>query len=190
MIAMELAILSVNAAQPKIIVRVDGTDIFSAIAKETVDAETIAVTALGLAGDAQADLSVHGGPDQAVYAYPTDHWPWWESKGLACHAGTFGENLTVAGADESAVNIGDRFAWGEVMLEVTRPRAPRFKFRLHTGRKDAPPLMTLSARTGWYFRVLAAGAAPVRHARLLRTAAGTGPTVRAAFLERYGPAHA
>ena len=119
----------------------------------------------------------------------SDHWPWWSTaKNLACGPNTFGENLTLAGADENDVRIGDRFRWGDAILEISQPRAPCFKLAIHTKRPDVPQAMTLSARCGWYLRVIAEGAAPTRGAMLMRVAAGIGPTVRESFAALFSPA--
>jgi MOSC domain-containing protein YiiM len=146
------------------------------------------VGATNIAGDGQADLTVHGGHDKVIYAYPADHWPWWQTEAhFTAAPASFGENLTLAGADEHAVRIGDRFAWGPVALEVSQPRAPCFKFALLTGREDLGPRMTISGRTGWYFRVLQTGEAPTQ-AKLLRTHTSDAmPTVYEAFVAVYHP---
>ncbi len=178
---MELRLLSLNVGRARVIGSRHGEDVLSAIAKQPVTAETILVQADGLDGDQQADLSVHGGLDKAVYAYPSEHWPWWQQdNGLACAPATFGENLTVSGAQEHDIAIGDRFEWGQAVLEVSQPRAPCFKLALHTGRPDVPGLMTQSARCGWYLRVLREGRAS-RNAALRRIHRSEAPTVAEAF---------
>ena len=184
---LELRVLSVNVARPFLVGLDRGEALVSAIQKEPVTSTAIEIGKTNLAGDAQADLEHHGGPDKAVYAYPADHWPWWEEEhDLLCRPGGFGENLTLQGADETSVAIGDRFQWGTAVLEISQPRVPCYKFQFHSGRLDASALMTLSARCGWYFRVLVEGAAPVGDAGLVRTSNGEGPTVREAFLAVFG----
>jgi MOSC domain-containing protein YiiM len=181
-LALELRVLSVNVARPLLLGLDRGEALVSAIHKRPVTASTIEVRETNLEGDAQADREHHGGPDKAVYAYPADHWPWWEEKhGVLSQPGTFGENLTLKGGDENSVAIGDRFQWGEAVLEITQPRVPCHKFQFHSGRTDASALMTLSARCGWYFRVLAAGTAPISDTRLVRTRSSAGPSVRETF---------
>jgi MOSC domain-containing protein YiiM len=139
-------------------------------------------------GDGQADLTVHGGHDKAVYAYPSSHWPWWErEKHLSCGPATFGENLTLEGVDENDVAIGDRFRWGDAILEVSQPRAPCYKLGMHTARPDAPQLMTLSARSGFYLRVITEGAAPSHGATMERIQKSAGPNVREAFVALFQP---
>lgn len=184
---LELGVLSVNVARPLLIGLDRGEPLVSGIQKQPVTSTTIEIGKTNLAGDAQADLEHHGGADKAVYAYPADHWPWWEEKhGLLSRPGTFGENLTLQGTDETSVAIGDRFEWGSGILEISQPRAPCYKFQFHSARSDASALMTLSARCGWYFRVLAEGSAPIANGCLVRTSAGAGPTVREAFQAAFG----
>ena len=185
---MNLRILSVNIARPRIIGTWNGEAVLSGIAKKQAAADTLFVGRTNIDGDGQADLSVHGGPDKAVYAYPSAHWPWWENeKHLACRPATFGENLTLEGADENDVAIGDRFRWGDAILEVSQPRAPCYKLAIHTPRPDAPQLMTLSARCGWYLRVIAEGTAPARDAAMERIVQSDGPSVREAFRALFDP---
>jgi MOSC domain-containing protein YiiM len=182
-----LVLLSVNVAMPRLLATIQGEEIYSGIAKRPVASEAVMVRTTAIDGDGQADLEVHGGIDKAVYAYPAANWPWWVSeKHLACVPGIFGENLTLGGADESDVHIGDRFAWGEALLEISQPRAPCFKLGLHTARADVAPAMTLSGRCGWYFRVLREGAAPVQ-GELERVLESDGPSVRDAFVAVFSP---
>ncbi len=183
LIAVRLSILSVNVGMPAVIGTVNGREVFSGIAKRPVEAECVLVRANGIEGDGQADLEAHGGVDKAIYCYPSDHWDWWKTeKNLSCAPNTFGENLTLAGGDETQVHIGDRFRWGEAIVEISQPRAPCFKLGLHAKRVDAPQAMTHSARCGWYLRVIVEGVAPTRGAVLVRISAGDGPTIREAFL--------
>lgn len=185
---MKLRILSVNVGRPKTIALMNGERVLSGIGKKLAGRDSVFVGRANIEGDGQADLSVHGGPDKAVYAYSADHWPWWEREhSLACAPGTFGENLTVEGADETRISIGDRFAWGDVELEVAQPRAPCFKFNIHTQRADAAQLMTLSGRCGFYLRVTKEGFAPVEGAALWRSFASGGVNVREAFFAGLQP---
>jgi MOSC domain-containing protein YiiM len=178
----KLTLLSVNVATPKVIATVHGEEIWSGIDKEPVTGGEVRVGITNIEGDGQADLSVHGGTDKAVYAYPALHWPWWESeKNLNCRPATFGENLTLSGADEGEIRIGDRFAWGDALLEVSQPRAPCFKLGLHTARSDVPSAMTASGRCGWYMRVMREGHAPVR-GELILVEQADAPSVRDAFM--------
>lgn len=177
-----LGVIAVSTARARPIGEVHGETVLSGIDKKPVAGDVL-VRRLGIEGDEQADLSVHGGPDKAVYAYPSEHWQWWRNeKGLVCGPATFGENLTLSGADEETVAIGDRFRWGDALLEVSQPRAPCFKLAMHTKRPDLPREMTRSARCGWYMRVLEEGNAPTRDAMLARISDSNGPSVRDAFL--------
>ncbi len=184
---MEIRLLAVSVGKPQLIGTLDGAPVLSGIAKTLVTAESVFVGATNIEGDGQADLTVHGGVDKAVYAYPSEHWPWWEKDHhLACAPNTFGENLTTSGADETLVAIGDRFRWGDALLEVSQPRAPCFKFAMHTRRSEAPQIMTLSARCGWYFRVIEEGYAPVG-GKLPHHLQSGGPSVREAFVAATHP---
>ncbi len=134
----------------------------SGFVKKPVAGEVM-VGALGLAGDGVADLSVHGGVDKAVYAYPLSHYSAWGSE-FPEHsdiwgAGAVGENLTVCGADERDVRIGDVFAAPSgLTVQVTQPRQPCFKFALRFGDDRMPQAMVRNGRCGWYLRVLSEGA--------------------------------
>ena len=106
-----------------------------------------------------ADLTVHGGADKAVYAFPLEHYPWYQSelRQDKYAPGQFGENLTTAGMLESEVRIGDRYRIGEALFEVSQPRSPCYKFAIKMGTAEALAVMINSARTGFYLRVLQEG---------------------------------
>ena len=121
----------------------------------------VAVGRLGLAGDAQADLRVHGGYDKAVYLYPSKHYASWRRE-LPEHAamlmpGSFGENLTTLGLDEDAICLGDVLRTGSALLQVTQPRQPCFKLALRFVDPRLPRMMQQTGRSGWYARVLEGG---------------------------------
>jgi MOSC domain-containing protein YiiM len=120
------------------------------------------LSSVNLDGDGQGDLSVHGGPDKAVYAYPSEHWEWWTSTagGSAFGPASFGENLSTSGATESDVCIGDRWMWGDAVLEVCQPRTPCYKLALHRGTAEVGRQMRATGRSGWYLRVLTPGEVP------------------------------
>jgi MOSC domain-containing protein YiiM len=159
---MQLGLVSVNVAQPGLIGAFRGKPITSAIGKQPVLAEWIALDGTNLAGDRQADLSVHGGPDKAVYAYPMEHIrAWSEELGQDLGPGAFGENLTTKGALETEVGIGDIWAWGDARLQVSQPRQPCFKLATFRGRPDLPKKLVANGRTGWYLRVLQPARVPV-----------------------------
>jgi MOSC domain-containing protein YiiM len=135
-------------------------DVPSAFVK-TARQGQVAVTRLGLEGDEQADLAVHGGPEKAVYAYAAAHYPQWASEfpQLAAQfgGGAMGENLTVAGLEESGICVGDVHQAGSALLQVCQPRQPCFKFALRHNNKYLPKAMVRNGFSGWYYRVLRVG---------------------------------
>jgi len=130
----------------------------SAIAKQPV-AGAVWIGRLGVAGDMQADRRVHGGVDKAVLAYGAGHYARWrEVLGRSdVGPGWFGENLTIEGADERTVCVGDRFAIGQARFEVSQPREPCATLSRRFHRKDMVKLVQEDHRTGWYLRVLTEG---------------------------------
>jgi MOSC domain-containing protein YiiM len=116
---------------------------------------------LGLVGDQQADLRVHGGPDKAVYCYPVEHYVKWLKERPSNEAllmpGGFGENLTTRGLDEDLVCIGDVLRFSGVTAQVTQPRQPCFKLGLRFQDQRMLREMLRSGRSGWYLRVLEVG---------------------------------
>ena len=119
----------------------------------------VRVTSLNLDGDAQSDLSVHGGPDKAVYAYPAEHYGYWQRE-LDVDTlpwAAFGENLTTSGILEPDIRIGDRVRVGSVELMVTQPRLPCFKLGIRFGRDDMVKRFLQSGRSGFYFAVVREG---------------------------------
>ncbi|WP_223280252.1 MOSC domain-containing protein [Nostoc sp. PA-18-2419] len=114
------------------------------------------VRELNLDGARQADLTVHGGVDKAVYVYPFEHYDYWrrELPDTELTLGIFGENFTVTGLKEEDLNIGDHFKIGSVELMVTQPRLPCYKLGIRFGRSDMVKRFLASRRTGFYFRVL------------------------------------
>ncbi len=132
----------------------------SGFVKRTV-ARRVGVEELGLVGDEQADLTVHGGPEKAVYGYASRHYPAWRAN-FPEHAerlvpGAFGENLTIDGLDEDEIFVGDVHRVGSALLQVCQPRQPCFKFALHFADNRLPKAMVRSGRSGWYYRVLEPG---------------------------------
>lgn len=121
----------------------------------------VAVGELGLAGDEQADKRVHGGPDKAVYAYPTEGYVAWiedfPTRRRTLVPGGMGENLATAGLSEDDVHVGDIMRVGTATLQVTQPRQPCFKLNLYHREPRMVRRMTETARCGWYLRVLEPG---------------------------------
>ena len=122
----------------------------------------VEVGLLGLAGDEQADHSVHGGPDKAVYACPLGNYVAWKAAFPQYEAllvpGGLGENLTIDGFAEGEVCIGDQMQIGTAALQVTQPRQPCFKFALRFDDVAMPRAMVRNGMSGWYYRVLQPGA--------------------------------
>jgi MOSC domain-containing protein YiiM len=114
---------------------------------------------LNIAGDGQADLQNHGGPDKAVLAYSADHYPLWRNElpQLDLRPGGFGENLTIRGITEHDVCIGDVWSAGDVLLEVSQPRQPCWKLARRWKLNDLPRRVVQTGRSGWYLRVLREG---------------------------------
>lgn len=119
----------------------------------------VRVTQLNLEGDQQSDLSVHGGIEKAVYAYPSEHYPFWrkELPGIDLPWGVFGENFTTEGLLEEAVYIGDRLRVGSAEFVVTQPRMPCFKLGIRFDRPDIVKRFLQSGRSGFYFAVVKEG---------------------------------
>ena len=159
-----IKILSVNIGRVERRL-IQGQPVPTAIGKRPV-AGPVAVLPLGLAGDEQADLTVHGGLSKAVYAYPLLHYPFWQTvraqaqvaaQGEALAFGALGENLTVDGLDESKLWIGDRLRLPGCTLAVSEPRQPCFKFNAAMGFNQASKLMAQSGYCGAYLGVLHPG---------------------------------
>lgn len=159
-----IRLVSVNVGLPAVIGTRRGQPVRSGIIKHPVtDVETLTLTETNLEGDRQADLSVHGGPEKAVYAYASEHLPAWRAELGRPDVGPafFGENLSTEGVTESDVAIGDMWAWGEALLQVAQPRWPCSNLTLRSGVPDMAARFRGSARTGWYLRVLRGGEVPI-----------------------------
>jgi len=152
-----LRVVSVNAGLPREVVW-KGRAVRTGIFKDPVEGR-VAVRALNLDGDRQADLTVHGGVSKAVYVYPSEHYAYWreELPGVELPWGMFGENLTTEGLLEGAVGIGDRFRIGSAQVVVTEPRMPCYKLGLRFRRDDVIKRFLASRRTGFYLAVLNEG---------------------------------
>ncbi len=161
-----MKVISVNVAQVGLLfIEQHGAThrIATGIHKQPVTG-TVEVRKLGLAGDEQADLTVHGGLHKAVYAYPAEHYAFWEEKRRAVFKrdealppGSMGENLTLEGLLENDVWIGDRLQIGSSLLEVSEPRQPCYKFNAKMGYAHAVKHMVQSGYTGFYLRVIETG---------------------------------
>ena len=152
-----MKLISVNVGLPREVTWKSKT-VSTGIFKQPVS-KRVMVRSLNLDGDGQADLSVHGGLDKAIYVYPFDHYDYWrgELPDTELTLGIFGENFTITGLREEDVNIGDRFHIGTVTLMVSQPRLPCYKLGIRFGRADMVKRFLSSRRTGFYFRVLQEG---------------------------------
>jgi MOSC domain-containing protein YiiM len=135
-----------------------GRTVLTSIFKAPVD-RRLRVTTLNVEGDAQSDLTVHGGIEKAVYAYPSEHYEYWrkELPRTDLPWAVFGENLTTEGLLEADVRIGDRFRIGSAEFVVTQPRMPCYKLGIRFGRPDILKRFLQSGRSGFYFAVTAEG---------------------------------
>src|SRR5437870_7795153 len=152
-----MRLISLSVALPRT-VEWNGEAVTTGIFKEPVQGPVMLRT-LNLDGDRQADLSVHGGPSKAVYAYPSEHYEYWkrELPEMSLPYGMFGENFTTKGLLEDTVNVGDRFSIGEAEFMATEPRMPCYKLGIKFGRPDIIKRFLQSRRTGFYFAVLKEG---------------------------------
>ena len=152
-----MRVVSVNVGLPRE-VRWHGKPVTTGIWKEPV-AGSVSLRALNLDGDRQADLRVHGGPDKAVYAYPTEYYELWsrERPELAFGPGTFGENLTTEGLLDTDVSVGDRVRVGTAELVVTQPRLPCFKLGLKMERDEFVTEFLDRGLLGFYLAVAREG---------------------------------
>jgi MOSC domain-containing protein YiiM len=151
-------VISLNIGLPRT-VYFQNHAVTTGIFKEPVSGR-IMLRRLNLDGDKQADLTVHGGPDKAVYAYPAEHYDYWKKRlpKMKLPWGMFGENLTTEGLLEDQVNIGDVFQIGSSEVVVTQPRMPCYKLGVKFGRMDIVRQFMESKLPGIYFRVLKEGA--------------------------------
>ena len=152
-----MKIISVNVGLPQLVLR-NGEPVWTGIFKEPV-ARRVMVRTLNLDGDRQADLTVHGGPEKAVYVYPSEYYDFWRQQLLDLDLpwGMFGENLTTTGLVDTQINIGDKFRVGTAEVMVTQPRMPCYKLGIRFGRTDIIKRFLASERTGFYFSILKEG---------------------------------
>jgi MOSC domain-containing protein YiiM len=145
--------ISLNVARPRLTVY-RGETINTGIFKKPVSGR-IALRTLNLDGDRQADLTVHGGPYKAVYAYPSEHYEYWQRQlpGMDLPWGIFGENFTTVGLSEDELHVGDRFRIGSSTLMVRQPRMPCYKLAARFQRDDVIERFLSSGRSGVYFSV-------------------------------------
>jgi MOSC domain-containing protein YiiM len=163
-----IEIVSVNVSLPKVLLSRPTGDVVSGIDKRPVTAPTLCLTTINLEGDGQSDTKisrfggqVHGGPEQAVYAFPAEHYARFEAAAkIARSPGMFGENITTRGVTEADVCIGDIWEWGDALLQVSVPRSPCYKWGIQMGRQILRRWVREEGMVGWYFRVLRTGTVP------------------------------
>ena len=173
---MGMKLISINAGLPREIAWNRKT-VTTSIWKEPVGGP-VRVAALNIAGDRQADLSVHGGADKAVYVYPSEHYAYWrrELPGVELPWGAFGENFTTEGLSEE-FRIGDRLRIGSAEFAVTQPRMPCYKLAIRFGRADMVKRFLRSGRTGFYLAVRREGEVQAGDSIELDAPPGTSLTV-------------
>jgi MOSC domain-containing protein YiiM len=152
-----MRVLSVNVGLPRKVV-FNGQIVTTSIFKDPIKG-SIMLRNLNLDGDRQADLTVHGGIDKAVYSYPEEHYDYWQKQfpNMDLRWGMFGENFTTEGLMEDAVNIGNRFQIGSAKIVATQPRMPCYKLGVRFGRMDIIRRFMTSGHSGIYFKVLQEG---------------------------------
>lgn len=150
----------------------------TAISKTSVPGP-IPVRGVNLAGDDQADRTVHGGPDKAVYAYSAEDYAWWENElGRTFLPGTFGDNLTTLDVDLGAVSIGERWRVGTALLEVASPRVPCYKLAYVLDDEKFVKRFARELRLGAYFRIIEEGTIEAGAALTLIARPQPAPTLR------------
>lgn len=152
-----MKLLSINVAQPRSL-RFENRTTRSAIGKQPV-LGAVRLNPLNLEGDRQADLRVHGGPQMAVYLYPSEHYAYWRAElpDTVLPFGIFGENFTTEGLLESDVHVGDQFRVGQAVVAVTKPRVPCFKLEMTLGQPGFIKRFHTSGRSGFYLSVVTPG---------------------------------
>jgi MOSC domain-containing protein YiiM len=153
---MNSSIIAINIGQPTAITH-QKKQVLTGIYKTPIQ-EPVYLNRTNFAGDQQADLVNHGGPDKAVCVYAHEHYPYWEQElSSTLEFGAFGENLTTQGLLEQDVCIGDVFMLGEAVVQVSQPRQPCYKLSVKHDRSDMPLLVQNKGLTGFYFRVIEEG---------------------------------
>jgi MOSC domain-containing protein YiiM len=166
--AERIEIVSVNVGMPAVLLSRPSGDIVSGIDKRPVVGRSLHLTTTNLEGDGQSDTKesrfggqVHGGPEQAVYAFPSEHFPLFAAEmGKPAVPGLFGENLTLRGMTEAEACIGDVWEWGDALLQVSVPRSPCYKWGIRMGKQVLRRFIREQGYVGWYLRVLRTGTVP------------------------------
>jgi MOSC domain-containing protein YiiM len=153
-----MKIISLNVGLPRIVQDPLGRDVLTSIFKSPVRGPRL-LRRMNLDGDLQSDLTVHGGKNKAVYAYPSEHYDYWQQQlpDVDFSWGMFGENFTTQGLFETNAFIGDQFRIGGAAVKVAQPRMPCFKLAIRFGRADMVKRFFISERSGIYFSVVEEG---------------------------------
>src|SRR5439155_16677248 len=155
-VGSEMRIVSLNVGLPRE-VKWHDRSVETGIFKEPV-AGRVALRTLNLDGDRQADLTVHGGENKAVYCYPVEHYEYWRNElGRELPVGMFGENFTTEGLLEKEAHLGDKFRVGSAEVVVTQPRLPCYKLGIKFGADDMVKRFLASGRSGFYLAVTREG---------------------------------
>ena len=152
-----MKLVSVNVGLPRDVLW-HGQTVTTGIYKQPVGGR-VRLRTQNLDGDRQADLTVHGGAQKAVYCYPLDHYDYWKKElpGRELPFGVFGENFTVESPLEDFIHLGDQFAIGSAQVIVTQPRLPCYKLGIRFGSDDMVRRFLASRRTGFYLAVTEEG---------------------------------
>jgi len=187
-----MKLIAVNTGLPRKVLW-QGREVHTAIFKQPVTGR-VALEKLNLDGDRQADLSVHGGPEKAVYCYASEHYDYWKQElpGWQLAPGTFGENFTTLDLPEESVHVGDGFRIGPAEFVVTQPRLPCFKLGVRFQSDDMVRRFLASGRMGFYFAVTRAGDVGagdmIERISRDRAAVSVSEITRLYIAKRYGPA--
>jgi len=176
-----MRLVSVNVGLPRTVTLMRRT-VDTAFFKEPVPG-AIPLSSLGLRGDGQADPRVHGGPGKAVYLYPFEHYAYWAAvlRRADLTPGAFGENFTTEGLLETETRIGDVFAVGSAVLQVTKPRRPCAKLGLRMGSMSVVRVFAAAGRPGFYLSVVEEGSVEKGDAITRISTDPTRPTVAEVF---------
>jgi MOSC domain-containing protein YiiM len=180
-------LLSINVGGPRE-VEWEGELVTTGIFKSPIPGP-VAVRRLNIDGDRQADLSVHGGIEKAVYAYPREHYAYWREQlpEADLRMGAFGENLTTEGLLETDIARGDRLQIGGALFVVTRPRMPCYKLQIRFERLDIVKRFWRSGRSGFYLAVEREGEIAIGDAIRFTPATGRRVTIAEVFAARSAP---
>jgi len=155
-------------------------DIETAMAKQSVNTR-LYLSHEGLAGDECADKRHHGGPERALHQYPLEHYAYWQEKygvDINCQTAGMGENLSSEGMTEDTVCLGDRYQWGDAIIEVSQPRSPCFRLNKRWGIENLSVEMQAISRCGWLYRVIQPGMVSVDEPLILISRVTNAMTVR------------